>query len=106
MSAQKRDLSRRLKAAESSNRQLRSELQELRAGGRNGPAIRPMSTQLSSMTTARCAGVRGKGCCFSFCTDVQPSLSPSGNDLSLYCMEATTLSHKWTAVSCRPRSSC
>ena len=34
MSAQKRDLTRRLKAAESSNRQLRHELQDHRAGQR------------------------------------------------------------------------
>lgn len=68
MSAQKRDLSRRLKTAESSNRQLRSQLQELRAGGRSGPAIRSMSTQLSPTMAAPCTGVRGKaGCCFSFC---------------------------------------
>ena len=36
MSAQKKDLTRRLKAAESSNRQLRSELQDFRAGQRWG----------------------------------------------------------------------
>lgn len=127
MSAQKRDLSRRLKTAESSNRQLRSELQEVRAGGRSGPANRPMSTQLSSTMNAPCTGVRGKaGCCFSLCTDAEPPLSPSSNDLSLFCIKPPTpltwcqivkevvvqctvkeavwlLVHMWTAVSCQSK---
>ncbi len=47
MSAQKKDLTRRLKAAESSNRQLRSELQDFRAGHRWGATPGPLPTDRS-----------------------------------------------------------
>ena len=65
MSAQKRDLSRRLKAAESSNRQLRAELRELGAGLRNGPDGCPISSQLPSTVGTPCNAVRGEHTCFS-----------------------------------------
>lgn len=48
MSAQKKDLTRRLKAAESSNRQLRSELQDFRAGQCWGAAQGPLPIDRSS----------------------------------------------------------
>ncbi len=47
MSAQKKDLTRRLKAAECSNRQLRSELQDFRAGQRWGATPGPLPTDRS-----------------------------------------------------------
>ncbi|KAL0021057.1 hypothetical protein WJX79_003727 [Trebouxia sp. C0005] len=54
MSAQKKDLTRRLKAAESSNRQLRSELQDFRAGQRWGATPGPLPTDRSpSAATGR-----------------------------------------------------
>ena len=61
MSAQKRDLSRRLKAAESSNRQLRGELQHYRTGLRG---LTPAALQ--SDPHPGCAGdVRGMQAHFS-----------------------------------------
>ena len=61
MSAQKRDLSRRLKAAESSNRQLRGEVQHYRTGLRGlTPAPQPSDPH------SGCAGdVRGMQAHFS-----------------------------------------
>ena len=47
MSAQKKDLTRRLKAAESSNRQLRSELQDFRAGHRWNATPGPLPSDRS-----------------------------------------------------------
>ena len=91
MSAQKRDLSRRLKAAESRNRQLRSELQEVRAGKHSGPATRPLSTQLPSTMSAPCAGVRGKGCCFySHCENREQMFSLKGKDPSSCHVQSLT----------------
>ena len=55
MSAQKRDLGRRLKAAESSNRQLRSELQHYRAGMRG----LPQTAHTSDLHQGYAGGVRG-----------------------------------------------
>lgn len=64
MSSQKRDLSRRLKAAEGSNRQLRSELQELRIGGRSGLDNCSVSAQPHSAVSRSGTEVRGKASCF------------------------------------------
>ena len=52
MSAQKRDLARRLKAAESTNRQLRCELQDFRAGQRWGSTATPLGTHRPASTAA------------------------------------------------------
>lgn len=73
MSAQKRDLGRRLKAAESSNRQLRSELQHYKAGVRG----LPQTAQTSELHQGYAGGVRGilvvPTCnCWCFCGNPPP----------------------------------
>ena len=68
MSAQKRNLACRLKAAESSNRQLRAELQELKAGWRWGQNPNPIAHQASSSASRPATGVSGEAlamCSFS-----------------------------------------
>lgn len=78
MSAHKRELSRRLKAADSSNRQLRAELRELRAGRRSGPDSRVVSSQLSPMADTPSSAVRGKSTCLSnFSIDIASTLTHS-----------------------------
>lgn len=57
MSSQKRDLARRLKAAESSNTRLRAELQDFRANQRWGSSPTPMTTRCSASTAATAAAV-------------------------------------------------
>lgn len=60
MAAQKRDLARRLKGAEGSNRQLRAELQEFRAGYRWGSHPSPATCQPPSAAGGPAGGLSGE----------------------------------------------
>lgn len=110
MSAQKRDLSRRLKASESSNRQLRAELRELGAGLHNG---RPVSSQLPSTVGTPCSAVRGERTgCSSLQTGCKHS-DPGSNTASaqarhhlLHILRAVLPAWSWPQRHCEIATSC
>ena len=87
MSAQKRNLAHRLKAAESSNRQLRAELQEVKTGWRWGANPNPIAHQASSPASRPATGVSGKTLAIPFLSvDLRVNTDKSIWQLLWQCM--------------------